>query len=343
MEFLYQYGLFLAKTLTLVIGIIVTLVAILSVIFKSKLKSEDGTLSLTHINKKLDEYRDYLQSETLPKNMLKHWLKSKKKQEKENCKKQSKEDSQKRLFVINFDGDVRASDVNTLREEISAILSVATEKDEVLVVLESAGGFVHSYGLAASQLSRIRQKNLHLTVAIDKVAASGGYLMACVANKIIAAPFAIVGSIGVVAQLPNFHRLLEKNNIDYELHTAGEYKRTLTMFGENTDKARAKFQAEIEETHDLFKDYISQNRSAINIQQVATGEHWHATQAISLHLVDELQTSDDFILAKAKEMQVFEVEYEIKQKLSEKLTSGILQACQTQFLKWFSKTQSILS
>ncbi len=340
LDFLSQYGLFLAKTLTFVIGLLFTVSALLAMALKAKSKTEDGVLVINPINEKLDEVKDYMQTETLSKGALKKWQKAQKAKEKKE-KKESKDhkEPEKRLFVVRFDGDMRASEVEELREVITAIVEVATAQDEVLVVLESAGGFVHSYGLAASQLDRIRQRNLHLTVAIDKVAASGGYLMACVANKIIAAPFAIVGSIGVVAQLPNFHRLLEKNDIDFELHTAGEFKRTLTMFGENTDKARQKFQEEIEETHGLFKDFIRHHRSQVDIAQVATGEHWHGIQAIELKLIDEIQTSDDFIGAKAQEMQVFEIGYEIKQSLSDKLSSSMVLFFEKCFLRWLPKTQ----
>ncbi len=342
MEFLSQYGLFLAKTLTLVIGIIVTFSAIVAIALKGKGKKEDGYLVIESVNDKLDEIRDSLQTETLTKHALKKWLKVQKLQEKSNKKiEKEKDELPKRLFVVRFDGDMKASEVHPLREVISAITEIAEPIDEVLVVLESAGGFVHSYGLAASQLHRLKQRNLYFTVAIDKVAASGGYLMACVANKIIAAPFAIVGSIGVVAQLPNFHRLLEKNDIDYEIYTAGEYKRTVTMFGANTEKAKKKFKEEIEETHVLFKDYITDHRPQVNIEEVATGEHWHATQAISLKLVDEIMTSDDFILAKAKQCKVFEISYEIKQKLSEKITSGIFQTLEKRLLKWLPYARGI--
>ncbi len=336
MEFLYHYGLFLAKTLTLVLGIIITFSAIVAIALKSKMKVDEGTLVINPINEKLDEIRDYMQTETLSKQALKKWHKAQKAKEK-NEKKEKEEN--KRLFVARFEGDIRASEVEELREVITAIIEVASPSDEVLIILDSSGGFVHSYGLAASQLDRLRQKNLHVTAAIDKVAASGGYLMACVANRIIAAPFAIVGSIGVVAQLPNFHRLLEKHNIDYELHTAGEFKRTLTMFGENTAKAREKFQEEIEQTHGLFKDYITHHRAQVDINQVATGEHWHALQAIDLKLIDDIQTSDDFIVNKAKTMQLFEVSFEVKQKLADKIANGLSLFVDKFLLKWFQKSQ----
>ena len=231
-----------------------------------------------------------------------------------------------RLFVINFDGDVEASAVENLREEITAIVSAASSEDRVLVKLESPGGMVHAYGLASSQLTRIKAANLSLTIAVDQVAASGGYMMACVADHIIAAPFAIVGSIGVVAEIPNFHRLLKHNKVDYEQHTAGEFKRTLTMFSENTDTARAKFKQELEETHDLFKQFIIDNRPSLDIDKVATGEHWYGTQALDLGLIDGIQTSDDFIVEAAKNSKVFEVTYQVKKPLSERLSFSVQSA-----------------
>lgn len=323
MEFLTQYGLFLAKTLTFVIALLITLVGIVAIV--SKDKKAAGAIIIENLNEKMTDIRDSLQLETLPKHALSQWKKAQKKQQKIDKKKQkeTKEEAfPPRLFVMRFDGDMRASEVHALRETISAILEIAKDQDEVLLVLESPGGFVHSYGLAASQLQRLRTRNIHLTVAIDKVAASGGYLMACVANKILAAPFAIVGSIGVVGQLPNFNRLLDKHNIDIEQHTAGEYKRTLTMLGKNTDKGRQKFQEELEETHRLFKLYISEHRPIVTISEVATGEHWYGTDALELRLVDELLTSDDYILAKIKTHDVFDIGYEEKQKLADKIASS---------------------
>ncbi len=219
------------------------------------------------------------------------------------------EPKEKTLYVLEFDGDVHAEEVKNLREEVSALLHIAGKKDEVLLKLTSPGGAVNSYGLAASQLVRIRDKGLNLTVAVDEVAASGGYLMACVANRIVAAPFAIVGSIGVVAELPNFHKVLEKYNIDYEQFTAGEYKRTVTMFGENTDEAKAKFKDELTEIHDVFKDFVQQYRPSLDIQTIATGEYWLAVKAQKLGLVDELQTSDAYILEAIKERNVYSIKY----------------------------------
>ena len=211
--------------------------------------------------------------------------------------------------MLDFEGDIRATAVASLRQEISAILTMAGGGDEVVVRLESGGGVVHGYGLAASQLQRIRERKIPLTVTVDKVAASGGYMMACVADRLIAAPFAIIGSIGVLAQLPNLHRLLQKHEVDFEQLYAGEYKRTLTLFGENTDKAREKMQQELEETHGLFKDYVKAQRPRLDIDKVATGEHWLGTRALELGLVDRLQTSDDYLMAARRDAQLILLNY----------------------------------
>ena len=248
-------------------------------------------------------------------------------------------DGQKgRVFVLGFDGDVEASAVENLREEISAIISSADEGDTILLKLESPGGMVHAYGLAASQLTRIKDAKLELIVAVDQVAASGGYMMACVADKILAAPFAVVGSIGVVAEVPNFHRLLKDNKVDYETHTAGEYKRTLTMFSENTDAARKKFKQELEETHVLFKQFITQNRPLLDIEKVATGEHWYGTQALELGLVDEISTSDDFILKAARNNDIYQVTFEVKKTLSQRLSLSIQSAVEKGLMSIWQKS-----
>ena len=302
-EFFSNYGLFLAKTLTVVVAVIIILITMASLAIKNK--DQDGKLYVTDLNEQLLETEKSLKSAIFSKSELKKWQKNQKKKLKEREK---SEEYQPKLFVIRFDGDMKASETTHLKECINAILETADSKDEVLLILESAGGFVHSYGLAASQLNRIREHNIRLTVAIDKCAASGGYLMACVATKIIAAPFAIIGSIGVVGQLPNFHKVLKKYDIEYEMHTAGDYKRTLTVFGENTDRQRKKFIEEIETTHVLFKDYITIHRPQVDINEVATGEHWHAIQAFEKKLVDKLETSDDYILASAKSKHIFEIE-----------------------------------
>ncbi len=319
MEFLYEYGLFLIKFGTVIGG--VAAVAFLIVMLKMRSRvAEEGHLEVKHINQKFDHAKLMLEAATLPKGIFKKSVKA----HKEKQKKAEKSDAgdRKRIFVLNFRGDIRADEVASLREEISAILTTAANQDEVLVILESGGGTVHGYGLGASQLRRIRDKSIPLTVAVDKVAASGGYMMACVANRIIAAPFAIIGSIGVLAQIPNFHKLLKKHDIDFEQISAGRYKRTLSLFGENTEADREKLRAELEETHELFKQFVRENREQVDVEAISTGEHWHGQKALELGLVDALQTSDDYLSEAAKSTDIYEIRFARKKPFVEKFFSS---------------------
>jgi len=319
MYFLEHYALFLLNTATIVIAIIIILSVIFSLASRNKNNSK-GKILIKKLNKDYQVMKQTLNQATLNKKAYKQLQKQEKRAEKTKQKKaKNTQQKKKRIFVLNFNGDIKASQVTHLREEITALLTIATHHDEVVVCLESPGGVVHGYGLAASQLQRIRQHHIPLTIAVDKVAASGGYMMACVADKIIAAPFAIIGSIGVVLQMPNFNKLLEKHNINYEMLTAGEYKRTLTMFGKNTDKGRDKMQQELEETQLLFKNFIAENRPIVNLQEVATGEHWFAAKAIDYRLIDSLQTSDDYLLQASDEADIYELTKTSKKSLLQKL------------------------
>ena len=315
MEFLFEYGLFLAKSVTVLAVILVVVIAVFSASQRQR-DPEAGHIEVKNLNDSLAQITHSLKSVVLHPEARKQDLKAEKKKSKEKQKNQKHavkegERERARMFVIDFKGDIQASEVNSLREEITAALSVAQEEDEVLVRLESPGGVVHGYGLAASQLQRVRSRGITLTVAVDKVAASGGYMMACIANRVLAAPFALLGSIGVVAQIPNFHRLLQKNDIDYEVLTAGEYKRTLTVFGENTDKAREKFVDDLEDVHALFKEFVKEQRPTVDIEEVATGEAWFGRRALEHRLVDELKTSDEYIIERCDEMDVFHIRYVI--------------------------------
>jgi serine protease SohB len=315
-----QLIMFSAKAMIIVILTLLLLAGILSLIGRGKEKVS-GKITIKNLNKKYSKIKEFLLKEILSKNAFKKFIKEQKVLLKEKASAAEKS-PQKNVFIIHFHGDIKASAVNALREEVTAVLEVADAKDEVIVCLESAGGMVHAYGLAAAQLSRIRQKQIPLTVIVDKVAASGGYLMACVANKVLAAPFAMIGSIGVIAQLPNFNRLLKEKNIDFEQVTAGNYKRTLTLFGENTKEGREKLKEEIEEIHRLFKALIHQHRPQLSIEQVSTGEVWLGTQALELQLVDGLTTSDDYLLSLYDHVNLYEVCYHMKKSLSEKIVSG---------------------
>ena len=320
-EFLYEYGMFLAKFGSVVITTIIIAALILILLLRSK-AAGDEHLEVKNINQRYEHMKLMLESAILNKKEFKKNVKDLKATHKKEAKKESADVESKRIFVLDFNGDIRASEVSSLREEISALLTVATENDEVLLRLESGGGTVHGYGLAASQLRRIRERGITLTVAVDKVAASGGYMMACVASKIIAAPFAIIGSIGVLAQIPNFHRLLKKHDVDFEQISAGEHKRTLTLFGENTEADREKLKEELEETHVLFKQFVKDNRDKVEIESVATGEHWFGTKALELGLVDEIITSDDYLANNAEDASIYAIEYVRKKPFIEKLFSS---------------------
>ncbi|OEC36011.1 serine protease SohB [Pseudomonas cuatrocienegasensis] len=314
MEFFLEYAGFLAKTVTVVVAIVVVLAAIAAA--RSRGRRGSGQLQVNKLNDFYKHLRQRLESAVLDKAQLKASQKAEAKQAKA-AKKAGEQ--RPRVFVLDFEGDIRASATESLRHEISALLSMATPKDEVVLRLESGGGMVHSYGLASSQLVRIRQAGVPLTVCIDKVAASGGYMMACIGARIVSAPFAILGSIGVVAQLPNVHRLLRKHDIDVEVLTAGEYKRTLTVFGENTEKGREKFQEDLETTHELFKNFVARYRPQLDIDEIATGEVWLGTAALEKQLVDELKTSDEYLAERAVEADLFHLHFAEKKTLQERV------------------------
>lgn len=333
MAFVYEYIMFLAQAATIVVAILIVISSVASLGMKQAHRSEDGHLNVTKLNDTIKHLRFAMEDRMLSpghaKKQHKREMKSAAKQAKSKEKVASKApdgvspDSMDRAFVIRFEGDVRASAIEHLRFEINAILTMATAADEVVVCIESPGGMVHSYGLAASQLARIRSKGIPLTVAVDKVAASGGYMMAAVANKILAAPFALVGSIGVVAQIPNVHRLLKKNEVDVEILTAGKYKRTLTTFGENTDEGREKFIEELEDVHTLFQEFIEENRANLDMDQIATGEAWYGKRALELNLIDGLITSDEYLMALCDERDVYEIQWEVSKRPLDRLLGKV--------------------
>jgi serine protease SohB len=321
LEALIDYALFTTKTLTLLalLGLFVGL--LLRARHHGAHDGDGGRLEIISLNDRFDDMADGLKRATQPPKAYKRWAKAEHKAHKARNKADTAE--RPRLFVLDFHGDLLASEVGGLRETVSAVLQEAGESDEVLVRLDNAGGAVHEHGLAASQLLRIRRRGIPLTVAVDRVAASGGYLMACVADRIVAAPFAIIGSIGVVAQLPNFHRWLEHQGIDFELHTAGDYKRTLTLFGENTEAGRVKLREHLEETHQLFKDFIREYRKGVDLDKVATGEYWYGEQALGLGLVDDLTTSDDYLLAARAGRDLYRLRWQAKKRPWQRLVTGI--------------------
>jgi serine protease SohB len=332
-EFIFDYASFLAKTVTIVIAIIVVLVVIASMRGRGR-RSAGGQLHVTKLNDFYKGLRDRLEGSLLDKARLKALRKA---QAKDLKKDKKSTEAKQRVYVLDFDGDIKASATENMRNEITALLTLATPKDEVVLRLESGGGMVHSYGLASSQLARIRQAGIPLTICIDKVAASGGYMMACIGNRIISAPFAVLGSIGVVAQLPNVNRLLKKHDIDFEVLTAGEYKRTLTVFGENTEKGREKFQEDLDITHELFKNFVASYRPQLQIDEVATGEVWLGLAAKDKQLVDELKTSDEYLSEKAKTADVFHLHYAERRSLQQRVGLAATASVDRLVTGWWAK------
>lgn len=308
-----NYIIFILKIITLIL-----IVGIIFILFLKKKKvSNFNEIKITNISEELLKQKENLELEFMDEDEIKE-LEKKQKEEKKN-KKKEKSVKKSKLFVLEFIGDVKASEVESLRDEITAILSVVKPGDEVLLKLESQGGFVHSYGLAASQLQRLKDENIPLTIAVDEIAASGGYMMACVADKIVAAPFSIIGSVGVVAQITNIHKLLKKYDIDVDIMTAGKYKRTVTVLGENTEEGKEKFKEELKETHKLFQEFISKNRPKLDVESVSTGEVWYGIRALELNLIDEIMTSDEYILKATNDKEVYMIEYVQKKSLLEKV------------------------
>jgi serine protease SohB len=314
-EALLEYTLFLLKTVTLVAAI--TFLAGLFVNISRRNREAEG-LKVTNLNSRFRNAADGLRRALLSKGARKQLVKQRKQEAKA-----AQERRRKRVFVLDFRGDIRASGTASLREEVSAVLAVAESGDEVLVRLENAGGLVHEHGLAASQLARVKARGIPLTVAVDKVAASGGYLMACVADRIVAAPFAVVGSIGVLAQIPNFRRMLDERGVTVEQVKAGRFKRTVSMFGEVTEEDRDKLREELEDVHALFQAMVAKHRPALDLERVATGEHWYGSRALELGLVDELSTSDDWLTRLVDEADAWKVEWRGHKRLMEKLATAM--------------------
>lgn len=359
MEFFIEYGMFLAKVATLVVAIAIVIGIIAGSGNRGRKGGKKGSIRVTQVNDHIEEMRDNLREGVLDPEELKLVDKAEKKTHKAEAKARKaqlkknakntddghqvdKEESvlerKKRVYVLGFKGNVSADAVESLREEITAVLTLATPRDEVILKLESPGGMVHAYGLASSQLLRIKNQKIPLTICVDKVAASGGYMMACLADRLVAAPFAIIGSIGVLVQLPNFHKVLKKNDVDYEIISAGEFKRTLTTFGEITQKGKDKVQEDVETIHEIFKQWVKDHRPSVEIDKIATGETWVAMQAKERYMVDEIRTSDECIVGACETADVFEVEFEFKQSIQDKLGSAFEGAASRSVLKWFEKS-----
>ena len=306
-SFFFEIGLFAGKFFIIIIAVIIVMTFLGIAIAGQKKMKKKKTLEVTDMGEELQNYSLKMKLYTHSAKQVKKELKNLKKKKKKE-KKEDSSDEQQHAYVLDFKGDIEASQVNLLREEISILLKTADPKtDEVILRLNNRGGAVYAHGLGASQLQRLKDKGFQLTICVDEIAGSGGYLMACVAHKILAAPFAILGSIGVLTQIPNFHRFLQKQNVDFEEHHAGKYKRTVTMFGEATEEKREKLREQLKEIHTHFKNYVAQHRPKLDMEKVATGDHWLGIKAKELGLVDEISTSDDYILSLLDNKKVYHI------------------------------------
>lgn len=302
--------------------------------------TRSGWLEVKHLNERFDNLRDGLKAGMMRSRAAFKQLRKEQKAQAKALEAQPSE-AKRTVYVVDFDGDLLASATTSLREEVSAIVGVAKAEDEVVVRLESGGGAVPHYGLAAAQLERLKARGLTVTVCIDRVAASGGYLMACVADRIVAAPFSVIGSIGVVAQVPNVHRFLKKHDVDVEEMTAGEFKRTVSLFGEVTPKGKAKLQEQLEETHGLFKAFVKQHRAALDLDVVATGEYWLGRRAKELKLVDELATSDDYLMGQTKDAQVYRVQFHPANAWRERFLGGAAELSERVLVRLWSRLETL--
>ena len=340
MEMLQNIIVFFAESLIVVLSIVAVLITI--AVLVAKAKSEKTEFKIENLNEKIDLHTEALKTSLMTDNQLKEF----KKKHKDFLKEREKNIEEgliykSNIFILDFlKGDIKASATEHLRDEITTVLGVATSSDEILVRVESPGGLVHGYGLAAAQLLRIREAGIPLTISVDQVAASGGYLMACTANKIIASPFALIGSIGVVAQVPNFNKLLKKYDVDYKEYTAGDYKRTVSLFGEITEKGEEKFKEQLEATHVLFKEFVGKYRSQLDLAKVATGEYWYGKTARELGLIDEIKTSDEYILEKSKTHRVVKISFEHKPTISDKLSEVLTKSLTEIFAKILERNSS---
>jgi serine protease SohB len=283
-------------------------------------EAKEREIKVRSLNERYADMREAMNAPLLDKKGLKALIKARKKEKKAR----RGDDSTKRIYVLGFKGDMRARAVRELGMAIDGVLTVARPgTDEVVLRLESPGGTVTGYGLGAAEILRLRAHGIKATASVDQVAASGGYMMAAAADRIVAAPFAVVGSIGVVAPVPNLHRLLKKNDIDFEEMTAGEFKRSVSVLGEITPTGREHFRGKLEDTHGAFKAHIARCRPNVDIEKVANGDTWLASEALALNLVDEIATGDELLFRARETARLYEVTVEARKTLLQQILGGL--------------------
>lgn len=228
------------------------------------------------------------------------------------------------VFVIDYVGSMMASEVVYLTAKIDAIILKSNKDDEVVINITSPGGAVSGYGLVASQIKRLKTAGLKITATVDTVAASGGYMAAVVSDEIIAAPFAMVGSIGVVANVMIYEELLKNIGIQTNVYTSGDSKRTVVPSRVPNAEEEAKLEAQLEEIHSRFKDHVLSFRPDIDEDKVFTGQAFLAADAINFGLVDKIGTSDELLLNLYKDgHRLIEVQFIIEENIGGSVTKQV--------------------
>ncbi|KZX82185.1 hypothetical protein A3715_00045, partial [Oleiphilus sp. HI0009] len=278
-------------------------------------KNSDGRIIVKSLNEEYQEIQDAL----LKFKPLKPIKSSSIRKFKASPNKQS-------IFVLDFKGDKTASSVGSLSKEVSAILSVAKPNDEVFLRLESPGGTITGYGLASQQLIRLREAGIRLVVSVDEIATSGGYMMAAVGDRIIASPTSMLGSIGVIMEVPNFYNLLDRAGVQFHQFTAGKHKRLVSMTNKIGDAAKDQINQDLEKSHELFKNHVHTYRNSVNLESVSHGDVWSAKYCLDNKLVDDLMTSEAYLFDRASRANIFHISWDVERSFSDKLSSFAAQA-----------------
>lgn len=179
----------------------------------------------------------------------------------------------------------------------------------IVLRVDSPGGTV-----AASEeiATYVKECEKPVVVSVGDVGASGAYMISSQADSIWANPGSSVGSIGVIAQIPNVSGLLDMVGVEFQTFTAGEYKDAGSAYRDLTKEEEALIQGEVEEAYDQFIDIVAEGRGLerAKVEELAIGWTWSGVRAKELGLVDEVGTYRD-ALEDAAERGGIEGDYEI--------------------------------
>ncbi len=246
-----------------------------------------------------------------------------------------------RLAVLRFQGlrDLNASGDQRLSEAIDEVLVNRDHFEEAVVIIDSPGGTTHGYGHAYALLERLSASGLKVTACIDRIGASGGYLMALPADRILAGPFAIVGSVGVVAGIPNVKRLLEEKGVSYRLFVAGDKKRVVHFADDDGPEVREYMDEKLAGIHTQFLQAVEKHRGdRVKLDEVRSGDHWSAEESVEkgLGLVDELQTSAEYLLERNREVALVMIErrVDITERFAGYLAARLSARVASLFTRW---------